>query len=181
MEPNPCTSDFAPRTSPYAMPARALFQKVASLGFESVQLAFSSVEECSFAVTDHIEIPEAVSPAAIEAILEASGETGVAIGAVNGTWNMAHPDSEVRAEGLRRMEGFLAAAKPLGCPIATLCSGTRSLISGTQATETARMRLGTTCSPACAARHCGFRLYVRQSSPGRPCRRPDAARRGKRG
>jgi len=116
-----CTTDL-----PCALPARELFRRAADLGFESVQLAFSSVTECGFAVSEHIEIPEAVSPAAIESILEASRETGVAIGAVNGTWNMAHPDAEVRSEGLKRMDGFLAAVAALGCPIATLCSGTRS-------------------------------------------------------
>lgn len=116
-----CTTDL-----PGSLPARDLFRKVAAMGFESVQLAFSSVDECGFSVTNHIEIPDSVSPAAIEAILEASRETGIAIGAVNGTWNMAHPDSKVCAEGIRRMDGFLAAVAALGCPIATLCSGTRS-------------------------------------------------------
>lgn len=118
-----CTTDF-----PRAYPAHVLFQKAASLGFQSVQLAFSSVAECCFSVTNHIEIPESVSPAAIEAILKASCDANIAIGAVNGTWNMAHPDNEIRAEGLRRMDGFLAAVAALGCPIATLCSGTRSRV-----------------------------------------------------
>lgn len=118
-----CTTDF-----PYALPAKELFRKAAALGFDSVQLAFSSVAECGFSVSDHIEIPGFVSESAIEAIVSASRETGVAIGAVNGTWNMAHPDREIREEGLRRMDGFLAAVAALGCPIATLCSGTRSRV-----------------------------------------------------
>lgn len=116
-----CTTDL-----PYALPAMDLFRKAAELGFESVQLAFSSVTECGFTVSDHIEIPDTVSASAIEAILNASRETDVAIGAVNGTWNMAHPDRAVREEGMRRMDGFLAAATALNCPVATLCSGTRS-------------------------------------------------------
>ena len=118
-----CTSDF-----PRAYPAAELFEKVAGLGFESVQLAFSSVSECGFLPDSHIEIPAGVSPAAIEAILEASRRTGISVSAVNGTWNMAHPDREVREEGLRRMDGFLAAVAALGCPVATLCSGTRSRV-----------------------------------------------------
>lgn len=116
-----CSTDF-----PRAYPARELFEKIAALGFESVQLAFASVSECGFAPDDHIEIPGSVSGEAIEAILGASRQTGVSIGAVNGTWNMAHPDPALREEALRRMDGFLAAVAKLNCPIATLCSGTRS-------------------------------------------------------
>ena len=116
-----CTTDI-----PYALPAEKLFKKVADLGYEAVQLAFASVEECGFTPSSHIEIPESVSDAAIEAILAASKKTGVAIGAVNGTWNMAHPDRSVREEALRRMDGFLEAVAALGCPIVSLCSGTRS-------------------------------------------------------
>ena len=118
-----CTTDF-----PRAYSAAALFERVAGLGFQSVQLAFSSVTECGFAPDDHIEIPESVSSAAIDAILDASRKNGLSISAVNGTWNMAHPDREVRAEGVRRMDGFLAAVSALGCPVATLCSGTRSRV-----------------------------------------------------
>lgn len=118
-----CTTDF-----PYTLPARELFGKAAELGFESVQLAFSSVSECSFTVSPHIEIPESVSAEALNAIRAASDRTGLPIGAINGTWNMAHPDPAVREEGLRRMDGFLAAAAALDCPIATLCSGTRSRV-----------------------------------------------------
>lgn len=38
----------------------------------------------------------------------------------------AHPDRAVREEGLRRMDGFLAAVAALSCPIVTLCPGTHS-------------------------------------------------------
>ena len=116
-----CTTDFD-----RAMPARALFQRAADLGFEVVQLAFGSVEECDFSASAQIEIPEAVSPDALRAIAAASREAGVPIGAVNGTWNMAHPDAAVREEGLRRFDGFLNAVAALEVPIVSLCSGSRS-------------------------------------------------------
>jgi sugar phosphate isomerase/epimerase len=38
---------------------------------------------------------------------------------------MSHPDPEIRAEGLRRFEGFAAAVRELGSGIVSLCSGTR--------------------------------------------------------
>ena len=116
-----CTTDF-----PSAMPAKALFERIKNYGFDCVQLAFCSVTECEFTASNQIEIPEGVSERALDAIREASEWTGLPIGAVNGTWNMAHPDAAVRREGLRRFDGFLRAVHALDCPIATLCSGTRS-------------------------------------------------------
>lgn len=116
-----CTTDFD-----RPMPARMLFAKAAALGFEVVQLAFGSVEECRFSPSSQIEIPERVSDEALRAIADASVESGVPIGAINGTWNMAHPDAAVREEGLRRFEGFLDAVQTLKVPIVSLCSGSRS-------------------------------------------------------
>jgi len=118
-----CSTDFE-----YAQPANVLFSRIAEMGFEAVQLAFCSVEECGFTAAPQIEIPECVAPEALAAIRRAANDTGLAIGAVNGTWNMAHPDRAVREEGLRRFEGFLAAVAALECPIVSLCSGTRSRI-----------------------------------------------------
>lgn len=116
-----CTTDFD-----HVLPAGDLFRKVASLGYETVQLAFASVAECRFTPSAQIEIPSFVPDSAIDAIRTASEETGISIGAVNGTWNMAHPDAAVREEALDRFEGFLEAVSALGCPIVSLCSGTRS-------------------------------------------------------
>jgi len=117
-----CTTDFD-----HAMPADELFALVKELGFSSVQLAFSSVSECGFDVSDHIEIPGSVSDEAIAAIRAASEKHGIHICAVNGTFNMAHPDPVVRREGLDRFEGFIKAVRAIGCNMATLCSGSRSL------------------------------------------------------
>lgn len=118
-----CSTDF---TRPY--PARELFRRIADMGYETVQLAFGSVEECGFTATPHIEIPELIPAEAISAIRAASREYALPIGAVNGTWNMAHPDQEIRAEGLKRFDGFLQAVTELKCPIVSLCSGTRSCL-----------------------------------------------------
>lgn len=79
-----------------------------------------------FFASSQIEIPECVSDEALRAIADASAETDVPIGAINGTWNMAHPDASIREEGLRRFEGFLNAVQALNVPIVSLCSGSRS-------------------------------------------------------
>lgn len=117
-----CTTDFEK-----ALPADELFSLVKQLGFSCVQLSFSSVSECGFSVSDHIEIPGEVSPEAIAAICSASEKHGIQIAAVNGTFNMAHPDPAVRAEGLRRFDGFLSSVKAIGCSLVSLCSGSRSV------------------------------------------------------
>lgn len=117
-----CTTDFG-----RAMPAKVLFDTLAKMQFEVTQLGFCSAAECGFEPSAHIEIPGSVPKEAIRAIRAAARDSGVPVGAVNGTWNMAHPDRAVREEGLQRFDGFLAAVTELGCDKVTLCSGTRSL------------------------------------------------------
>ncbi|NLD86707.1 MAG: sugar phosphate isomerase/epimerase [Clostridiales bacterium] len=119
-----CTTDFSA-----PLPARELFRRISAMGYDAVQLAFASVSECGFRESPHIEIPESVSVSAIDAILKASSEFSLPIGAVNGTWNMAHGDEEVRLEGLKRLGPFLDAVAELGVKIVSLCSGTRSSYS----------------------------------------------------
>lgn len=114
-----CTTDFKTR------PADKLFRDVRSKGFESVQFSFVSASECGYEPDGQLEIPGEVPDSAINAILSASEKYGLPIAAVNGTFNMAHPDKEVRDEGIRRFSGFAAAVKRLGAPYISLCSGTR--------------------------------------------------------
>lgn len=66
-------------------------------------------------------------PDAIDAgpIREAVATRGLAMAAVSGTYNMAHPDPAVRAGGLRRLGVVIAAAPALGTRVVTLCTGTR--------------------------------------------------------
>lgn len=116
-----CTTDFA-----HPMPAMELFEKISFMGFSTVQLAFCSVQECGFDASSHIEIPGTVPLDAISAIRSAAEEAELAISAVNGTWNMAHADPAIRAEGLRRFPGFCEAVCAIGAPVVSLCSGSRS-------------------------------------------------------
>lgn len=114
-----CSSDFD------TMSAAALFDKAASFGFVSMQLALSSVSEAGYAPDGSIEIPDILPSEAIPAILAAARASGVKIAAVNGTFNMAHPDEHVRREGVRRFTGFADAVRDLGCQIISICTGTR--------------------------------------------------------
>lgn len=70
-------------------------------------------------------MPEAVPQDVLDAIAAASSTSGVALSALSGTYNMAHPDPAVRADGLRRLAVVIAAAGRLAIPLVTLCTGTR--------------------------------------------------------
>lgn len=70
-------------------------------------------------------MPDAVPPALAAGVAEASRATGVTIAAVSGTYNMIHPDTAVRAAGLRRLEVIAASCAAMGTSLVTLCTGTR--------------------------------------------------------
>jgi sugar phosphate isomerase/epimerase len=73
-----------------------------------------------------IQYNVALAPeAAPEAVAAALRERGLTMVAVSGTRNLAHPDPEARAGGLRRLAGVIAAAPALGTGVVTLCTGTR--------------------------------------------------------
>ena len=115
-----CTTDLE------TMPAGQLFTKLNSLDTPVTQLSFASVAETGFVPDGSIEIPAAVDEKVLALIKACAEKYRVEIAAVNGTFNMAHPDENVRAEGLRRFAGFAQAVKTLGCGMITLCSGTRN-------------------------------------------------------
>ena len=70
-------------------------------------------------------MPDAIAPETIAEIADASRETGVSLAAVSATYNMIHPDPKVRADGMRRLEVVLKAARGMGTGLVTLCTGTR--------------------------------------------------------
>ena len=70
-------------------------------------------------------MPEEVDPALADRVREAAARRNVALAAVSGTFNMAHPDEGVRRDGLRRLEVIAGACRRLGTSTITLCTGTR--------------------------------------------------------
>lgn len=90
---------------------------VAAAGFETAQY--------NFACSGLPSMPDDVPREAATAIAQASASSGVPLCAVSGTYNMAHPDPSVRAEGLRRLEVIATSCAVIGTNIATLCTGTR--------------------------------------------------------
>lgn len=93
----------------------------------------AAVRDAGFAVTQFNlacaglpSMPDAVPDDAINAIAAASSASGVALVALSGTYNMAHPDRAVRDDGLRRLGVVIEAAASLSVPLVTLCTGTRN-------------------------------------------------------
>ena len=95
----------------------AVFAEAARLGFTHMQYDF---------VTSHgEEMPDAFHPGELEAVTDASRRHGIRISAINGTFNMADPVPERRAEYERRFVRIAEACNRLDCRIVTLCTGSR--------------------------------------------------------
>lgn len=69
-------------------------------------------------------LPEAVPESVVEEVARGAARHGIAIAAVSGTYNMIHPDLAARRSGQARLKRLIAAARPLGTAIVTLCTGT---------------------------------------------------------
>jgi sugar phosphate isomerase/epimerase len=70
-------------------------------------------------------MPDEIAPHIIEAIRQATAETGVTLPALSATYNMIHPSTEEREKGHGRLKVMMAAARELNIPSVTLCTGTR--------------------------------------------------------
>jgi sugar phosphate isomerase/epimerase len=70
-------------------------------------------------------MPDVIGPETGAAVAAAARQTGLGVAAVSGTYNMIHPDTRVRADGLARLEVLAAAATGMGTGLITLCTGTR--------------------------------------------------------
>ena len=95
---------------------------------ESLDAAASSgVEAIQFnlALTGGPSLPEAVPAGLAAHVKAATGARALDMAAVSGTYNMAHPDAAVRADGRQRIAAIIAAAPALGTTVVTVCTGSR--------------------------------------------------------
>jgi sugar phosphate isomerase/epimerase len=74
-------------------------------------------------------LPDRIDPALCDHIRSAFSTSGVMMSAINGTFNMIHPDINARREGLQRLRELALACKSLGTSVITLCTGTRDPVS----------------------------------------------------
>ena len=95
----------------------ALFDVIEGYGFTQVQFDFISVYE--------EQMPESIPPELAERVKNEAKQRDIEIISVNGTFNMIHPDVNVRKDGLKRFETLASVCKKLGCKLITLCTGSR--------------------------------------------------------
>ncbi len=115
-----CTTDFKPRGM------NELFETIEKMGFACVQFAFASILESHFVESESIEIPAQIPAGFPQSVSECARAHGLEIIALNGTYNMAHPDAAIRDEGARRFLLLIDAAAEMGVKYITLCTGSRS-------------------------------------------------------
>jgi len=96
----------------------ASLDAVAALGVGWIQFDFSSAGLPA--------LPESISPEDIVRIRDACTARGIRIAAVAGTYNMIDPDLDARSRGAAGLRSVIAAARDLGAPLVTLCTGTRN-------------------------------------------------------
>lgn len=70
-------------------------------------------------------LPDAIPAELAAHVREETARRELSVAAVSGTYNMAHPDPAVRADGARRLATLIPAARALGTSIVTLCTGSR--------------------------------------------------------
>lgn len=104
------------RTFPGSDPETVL-DRVAEAGFQAVHWNMASAGLAS--------LPDAIPEDLPGRIAESSRQRGLVIAGLSGTTNLIHPDPSERAQGLRRLETLIGAARAMGAPLVSLCTGTR--------------------------------------------------------
>ena len=105
------------RTYPVAS-AERMFSAVAEDGFDAVQANLSSAGLAS--------LPAQLPPGVGCGFAHAAQGTGVRIAALSGTYNMAHPDPTVRQASRIGFGNVARAAREMGAPVVSLCTGSRN-------------------------------------------------------
>ena len=94
-----------------------VLKAVQSHGFEAVQFNIESA--------GGEPMPTRISEEYASEVRETMATHGIEMSAVSGTFNMIHPDLEIRADGMRRFREVVGACKWFGTSLVTLCTGPR--------------------------------------------------------
>ena len=97
---------------------KELFRKTREYGFDIIHFNYASVTG--------EEMPPVIEESLNREIAKEAAANKIKIVAVNGTFNMAHPDLGVRLDGIARFEHIASSCRILGCNLVSLCTGTRN-------------------------------------------------------
>jgi sugar phosphate isomerase/epimerase len=104
------------RTYPFTNAAE-VFAAAAADGYRGVQFNLVSAGLPT--------LPEQLPDGLTENIKHQAHAAGIALVALSGTYNMAHPDADVRASSRKSFGNVIEAARRMGAPVVTLCTGSR--------------------------------------------------------
>ena len=96
----------------------ARLDAVKAQGLDCVQIAMDQVG-LAF-------MPEVIPNEAADRVRRAAATKEMTIAAVQGTFNMCHPDAVVRADGLRRLRVLAEACPRMNVSMIHICTGTRN-------------------------------------------------------
>ena len=99
----------------------ATLDAVVSHGLRSIQF--------NFTCAGLPEMPDHIDPELCDNIRREVEAREMTMATVSGTFNMIHPDPQVREDGLRRLRETASVCDRLGTSVITLCTGTRDLRS----------------------------------------------------
>jgi len=95
---------------------------VAAHGYHGVQFNLSCIGLDPLPASLPASLPDGICA---DSVREVKAH-GLAMAALSGTYNMAHPDSSVRASARTGFANVIIAAKQMGAPVVTLCTGSRN-------------------------------------------------------
>jgi sugar phosphate isomerase/epimerase len=86
-------------------------------GYKGIQVNLSSAGLAS--------LPDTVPPGVAAQFCQEARARGIRLAALSGTYNMAHPDARVRKASRAGFQNVVSAAREMGAPIVSLCTGSR--------------------------------------------------------
>jgi sugar phosphate isomerase/epimerase len=86
-------------------------------GYEGIQANLSSAGLAS--------LPDTLPPGVAVQFAQEAGARGIRLAALSGTYNMAHPDGKVRKASRVGFKNVVSAAREMGAPVVSLCTGSR--------------------------------------------------------
>jgi sugar phosphate isomerase/epimerase len=86
-------------------------------GYEGIQANLSSAGLAS--------LPDTVPPGVAVQFGQEARARGIRLASLSGTYNMVHPDAKVREASRARFQNVVSAAREMGAPIVSLCTGSR--------------------------------------------------------
>jgi len=105
------------RTYPYQS-AKEILGAAHRDGFQAILFNLSGVGLAS--------LPPEIPPGLLDDVAPIAGSLNIEIAALSGTYNMAHPSDEMRAEARKGFANVIEAAVVIGAPLVTLCTGSRN-------------------------------------------------------